>query len=126
MLAANCVRPSAAARFRRLARILNSFLFPAGQDIGRARRLFEAGSMFIFRRQRPTKMPDGLRQFALINENTSEVKMRQPVAGTIFGPLAVMFSRLIQTKQTRSAKLAKENLLSVSLPFVPFSLLSSI
>jgi len=34
MLAANCVRPSAAARFRRLARILNSFVFLAGPDIG--------------------------------------------------------------------------------------------
>src|SRR5215475_1568620 len=82
--------PERRRAFQRLAQILNPFLFLPGPDVGRAQRVSEARSLLVFRRQRSMKMLDGLLQFALINEDPPEVKMRQPVAGAIFNRLAVM------------------------------------
>jgi hypothetical protein len=88
--------PERRRSFQRLAQKLNPFLFLPSPDVGRAQSVCEAGSLLIFRRQSLTKMLDGLPQFALMNEDPSEVKMGQPVGGTIFERLAVMLSRLAQ------------------------------
>jgi hypothetical protein len=67
--------PERLRAFHRLTQILNAFLFLPGPDVCRAQSVCVAGSLLIFRRQSLTKMLDGLRQFALMNEDPSEVKM---------------------------------------------------
>src|SRR5262245_18459597 len=88
--------PERRRALQRLAQILNTFLFVPGPDIGRAQGVSEAGRLLIFLSKCLMKMFDGLRQFALVNENPSEVKMRQPMTGFIFKRLPVMFGRFIQ------------------------------